>query len=449
MSDNTIKNPAMPDDIHSEPGQRDPSMQPGNSAIGMEGYFEGDGRDDKGAPITPQGGFLSFESGPDTKTRLATIIAAANPLLEAAQPLMRALAEMPTQLGSEAEIEGLRDLLVREVYTFQTLCDQANLRRDHVQAVRYCLCTALDEAANKTTWGGGGVWAQKSLLIRFHNESYGGEKVFLLVGRLSPNPQEHGNVLEVIYRILGLGFEGRYSVRTDGQKQLASIRQQLFSIITSQRDSVAQALSLHWKGESGRLRLLRGIPVWVTASVFALILFAIFAWYKYQLLNSVDDLQQRIAALSKMEIPVKSPQKLRLKILLKDEIARGVVNVDEDERQSKVTFLGDFMFVPGQKTVNEKMMPLLSKVAAEINKVQGKVTVTGHTDNTPIKTRIFPSNQVLSEKRAHEVAQLLIANGVDASRLEIVGKGDTEPAADNASLEGRAKNRRVDIVVVE
>lgn len=63
---------------------------------------------------------------------------------------------MPSQLDSSGnDIETLRELLIREVPIYQTLCDQANLRRKHVLAVRYCLCTALDEAANKTNWGGG------------------------------------------------------------------------------------------------------------------------------------------------------------------------------------------------------------------------------------------------------------------------------------------------------
>ena len=212
----------------------------------------------------------NIDAGPDSKQRLADIETADNPLLEAAQPLLLTLANMPTQLDSyDNGIESLRELLIREVHIYQTLCDQANLRREHVLAVRYCLCTALDEAANKTSWGGGGAWARKSLLIVFHNESYGGEKIFLLIGRLSPNPQEYGDVLEVIYRILSLGFEGRYSVRPDGRKQLDLIRQQLLSIISSGRDPVARDLSPHWLADAaGRLRRLHWIPVWASAAFF-------------------------------------------------------------------------------------------------------------------------------------------------------------------------------------
>ena len=394
---------------------------------------------------------LNVDAGPDNKLRLAAIEAAENPLLEAAQPLLRTLAGMPSELDSSGnDIEALRELLIREVHIYQTLCDQANLRREHVLAVRYCLCTALDEAANKTNWGGGGAWARKSLLIVFHNESYGGEKIFLLIGRLSPNPQEHGDVLEIIYRILCLGFEGRYSVRPDGRKQLDLIRQQLLTIISSRHDAVAHDLSPHWFAKSsGRFRLFRSVPVWLSTAFLSFLLLIFFVLYKLQIVNSDNTLQQRIAAIGNVTPPPSVNKVLRLKSFLKDEIARGVVNVEENAHQSRVTFLGDFMFVPGQKNVNPKIIPVLDKVANEINKVSGTVTITGHTDNQPIHTSEFPSNQVLSEKRAAEVATLLTNRGVAVSRQKVIGLGDSAPVDDNNTAEGRAKNRRVDIVVTE
>ncbi len=135
--------------------------------------------------------------------------------------------------------------------------------------------------------------------------------------------------------------------------------------------------------------------------------------------------------------------------LLKDEIARGVVTVNEDAKHSAVIFRGDDMFAAGHADVNAKVQPLLDKVAAEIAKVPGKVTVTGHSDNQPIRTARFPSNQVLSEERAAHVSEDLASKGVAQGRLEAIGKGDTEPVADNTTSDGRAKNRRVEIDVTQ
>lgn len=88
--------------------------------------------------------------------------------------------------------------------------------------------------------------------------------------------------------------------------------------------------------------------------------------------------------------------KLRLKILLANEIARGLLTVEEDDHHSRVIFRGDTMFIPGQKTVNDALRPVIDKAAREIARVGGAVTVTGHTDSQPIHL-LNSSNRVLSE----------------------------------------------------
>ncbi len=393
---------------------------------------------------------------PPVQQRLAAVKAAQNPLLEAAQPLLRALADMPVHLDVDL-VPVLHRLLEREVTTFQKLCSDAQIKHEHVVAASYALCTALDEAANSTAWGGGGkdggagVWAVQQLASGFHGDTKGGDKFFLLVGRLAASPQEHTDLLELLYQILGLGFEGRFSTETNGRRQLETIRHRLLTMLAAARGDVPTELSPHWKGEgAGKFRLLRSIPVWVTVALLALALLGLFAWYKYRLLHASEDVQQRIAAIGQMRPPPVPPAKpLRLKELLSAEIARGTVSVDEDERHSAVTFKGDDMFVPGQARLSARSVPVLAKVADEINQVAGTVQVIGHSDNRPIKTREFPDNHVLSEKRADAVAQVLQDKGVSPSRLKIEGRGDMVPIADNATAAGRARNRRVDIVVTQ
>lgn len=182
----------------------------------------------------------------------------------------------------------------------------------------------------------------------------------------------------------------------------------------------------------------------MTASLLTLALLGLFGWYKYQLVTETQIVEKRIRDIGK-QMPV--PQRLRLKELLATEIAAGRVNVEEDDRQSKVTFRGDDMFLPGASQVNPRMDPMLDKTAAGINEVSGSVEVIGHTDNQPIKTREFPDNQILSDKRAQAVAGLLRQKGIDASRLTTLGEGATQPVADNATVAGRSRNRRVEILV--
>lgn len=383
--------------------------------------------------------------------RLAAVKAAANPLLEAARPLLRALSDMPDRLEREGA-QQLRLLLEQEVRQFQRLCEQANIRRDHMLGARYCLCTALDEAAMQTTWarsgdGNFGTWISEGLATSFHEDRQGGDKVYLLIGRLMSSPQEHLDPLEVVYRVLSLGFEGRYRYEADGQRKHETVRQRLHNEIASQRGPVSVALSPHWQADANGKRLsFYDFPVRITAAVLSLILLGLFGYFKYALSSRGADVQMQIAAIGRMTPPAARAE-LRLKVLLASEIAAGTVRVDEDARRSSVTFRSDAMFAPGGAAVNAAMGALIAKIAAEIAKVPGKVTVIGYADDAPIKSRQFASNEALSEARATQVMQLLQAGGVPASRLESAGRGDANPIGDNQTVQGRALNRRVEITV--
>lgn len=431
----------------------------GSPAIGGEAAQGGDG-DLPGAKASSQAGpqVIQLAPEPPQDARLAAVKAAQNPLLEAAQPLLRALCDMPRELAAD-RVDVLHRLLVREVTTFQMVCSNAQIRNEHVVAASYALCTAIDEAANRTAWGGGvggstGVWAKQQLAQKFHDDHKGGEKVFLLIGRLAASPQEHIDLLDLLFFILALGFEGRYHSATNGPRQLETIRHRLYDIVMRARGDVPRALSPHWKGVgAGRFRLLRTVPVWVTVSLLSLGLLGQYAWYKYQLVHSSTEVEASIRAIGALRPPPPPPapahRSLRLKELLAPEIARGSVSVEEDDAHSAVSFKGDDMFVPGQARVNARLLPTIAKVASEINEVSGTVRITGHSDNRPIRTRQFPDNQALSEQRAAAVAEVLKSRGVALDRLVVEGRGDTQPMADNATAPGRARNRRVDIVVTQ
>lgn len=394
----------------------------------------------------------SASSATEFHVRLSAVERATNPLLEAARPLLRAQADMPEYLEADA-IPELRSLLEHEIRIFQKLCEQTNIRRDHMLGASYCLCTALDEAAMQTTWGKAGdsgvEWITTGLASTFHEDRKGGDKIYLLIGRLMTEPKEHIDLLEVIYRILSLGFLGRYRFETDGHRKHDTVRQRLYTEITAQRGPVPAALSPHWEGDTrGRSRPFYDFPVWITAVLLSLILLAMFGYAKYDLMTRSAAVEKQISEISRIT-PPRAPPALHLKELLKDEIAAGKVSVDEDDHHSAVTFHGDDMFIAGKATVNSSMQPLINKIAAEVVKVPGKVSVIGHTDNTPIRNRTFDSNQALSEERATQVMQLLQDAGVPANRLEVIGKGDAAPIADNKTFQGRAQNRRVEINVAE
>lgn len=375
---------------------------------------------------------------------VAEIRHAANPLLVAARALLRALADMPEEL-SAAQVAECKRLLVLEMRRFRLACERAQVRRDHILAAQYALCTALDEAAQKSKWGGE-AWARNSLLVTFYQETYGGDKVFQLIGRLSTRPAEHIDVLELTYHLLGLGFEGRYNSQTQSVKTLDAIRQRLLKLIYEFRGTPPRTLSPNWRGVSpgyGKVRLR--VPLWATFCMVAAILLLVYTAQQRTLQPVRASIEHRFADIS-ARIP-STPEPLRLARLLKHEIARGQVSVREPVGRSIVTFHGDAMFAPAKTTVNDSMLPVLDKVAREIDRVQGEVQVIGHTDNQPIRRPDIPSNRVLSEMRASSVAERLRQRGVAPERLRVEGRGDTENLTDNSTPAARAKNRRVEIVV--
>lgn len=121
------------------------------------------------------------------------------------------------------------------------------------------------------------------------------------------------------------------------------------------------------------------------------------------------------------------------------------------ERQGLVirVLTDDLLFASGQATLNSaKADSLLSEIGAQLNLVHTHpINVEGNTDNVPIHGGLYPSNWELSTARASTVVRFLVGAGVGASRLTAVGYADQRPLASDATAGGRARNRRVEIVV--
>mgnify|MGYP006272943293 CR=1 FL=1 len=105
------------------------------------------------------------------------------------------------------------------------------------------------------------------------------------------------------------------------------------------------------------------------------------------------------------------------------------------------------LFPSGRAELRPEGTRLLDALVPMLHSDVERITVEGHTDNRPITTEHFPSNWELSAHRATVVVRYLIRQGLPAQRLEAVGLADTHPVADNATEEGRARNRRVSLLV--
>ena len=145
-----------------------------------------------------------------------------------------------------------------------------------------------------------------------------------------------------------------------------------------------------------------------------------------------------------------APVKQQLDQELAKEIAEGKVALSVQPRGLVLSLRESALFPPGQDTINPEALPILDKVAEALRKLPGNpVRLEGHTDNVPIETERFPSNWELSAARANAVLELLCQRfQLEPRRFAVAGYADFHPLANNDTADGRARNRRVDIVVL-
>lgn len=126
------------------------------------------------------------------------------------------------------------------------------------------------------------------------------------------------------------------------------------------------------------------------------------------------------------------------------------VSVHDDERGLVITILADrYSFESGSDQLRPALKPVLDELAAQVERIPNPIRVEGHTDDLPIHNAQFSSNWQLSSMRAANVCgYLLSTRQFDPERFSSAGFADTQPAATNATDAGRARNRRVEIVIL-
>lgn len=375
--------------------------------------------------------------------------AGGNALLRCAQPL---LALVP-QLRASAEHPdpaALRESLSEGVREFERAAQRADVSREATIAARYILCTFLDETAASTPWGSD-EWAHDSLLVRFHNESWGGEKVFALLSKLAENPSKNRELLELIYACLALGFEGRYRVLDNGRAQLDELRERLYLMLRSVQPAPERTLSPRWAPAVIRQRRwLSATPFWAVGAAVALLAVGVYFALSLLLATRSDPVFASVHSIrlpAAAPLPVQPPaSRPRLAQFLEPEIREGLVSVRDELNKSVVTIKGDGFFAPGSAEVSGRVVRVVERIGQALLEHPGKVLVSGHTDSVPIRTARFPSNWHLSQERAQSV-QAILARVVPANRLQAEGRAESEPVDSNETAQGRERNRRVEITL--
>lgn len=176
-----------------------------------------------------------------------------NSLVAPAWALLSEVVQLKRSTSQES-LRGLNERLSSAVTLFETRARHDGAQTSEVMAARYVLCSVIDEAVVTTSWGSQSDWSKMSLLSSFHNETFGGEKFFQLLERMSRDPFKHLAMLELMYLCLSLGFEGKYRV---------------------------------WRGTAARLLTISGLfLLWGLAMVYA-------NWRSMTRQQTVDSVEQR------------------------------------------------------------------------------------------------------------------------------------------------------------
>ena len=385
--------------------------------------------------------------GESIAQRLAHAQATQHPLFSLAKPLLNVLSDIPSRIEQLESVEILRSWLIYELTLFSQLCEQLSIPWRKMTITRYCLCTALDEAIHTTEWGIASGWSQQNLLNYFEEDNDGGNKFFLLAGRLAMDPREYAEVLRVMLHSLNLGFEGRYSIQPEGNQHLTQIRHQLYTLL---QPYTAPAQTTVWSAYSPPVLPKRRtfISLRGAALLCLALVTTVYGTYRLLLDYRLTQLTQTALQLTDhIRLPPLPRTALTLPQLLKTDIEQGRLTVDDATQGYRVKLADSAMFASGSAKLLAHHTPVIERIAQATQQLKGSVTLVGHSDSQPVRFGKKSANQQLSLQRAEEVAQLFYRYGFTASQIKVVGVGSRQPLTAHSNIAQRKQNRRVEFFV--
>jgi len=389
----------------------------------------------------------------------------ANPIMRAAGPLLQLLGRLRVSL-LRASFASLMEQVAEAIKFFEKDIRSAGISEQQANSAKYILCATADDIVQHIPTDDRHVWTQYSMLSRFFGERVGGVRFFDILNHAKLDPLVNYPLLELQHTCLALGFQGQYRPQAAGLATLQQIQRDLYETLRRIRPRVMRDLSPRWQGQSLAINPNRvRVPTWVVASAAAALLFALFVTLRILLAGNAEQAAEKTAILhplDKLDIkrrvvvtpdptpppppppPAPAPQLERIR----KELKIGDCSVvEQTAKQIIIRLCNQVTFDPAQAIVKDQFKPLAARIAALLDKEEGVITVVGHTDNTPMKTVRFPSNFELSVARAKAVAALISSGLADPGRIKVVGRGSDVPIASNATPEGRAKNRRVEVAI--
>jgi type VI secretion system protein ImpK len=399
--------------------------------------------------------------------RMDDVVAANdNPIMRASGPLLLLLGGLRVA-SLRASPAQLMEQVADAIKFFEKDIRSAGIPEDQANLAKYILCATADDIVQNIPTEDRHVWTQYSMLSRFFGERIGGVRFFEELDRALRDPILNYELLEMMHACLALGFQGIHRTSSGGQATLQQIQRNLYEVLRRVRPRLNQDLSPRWQGQAMASRMSRiHVPIWAVAAVAGVLLFGLYIGLRTWLGGSADaaaeatsalhastpiNLERRVFATAP---PLQPPppsdritQLQRIRAALAPEISARKVTADQTANNIIIRIGDVVMFPVGQATVLEQFKPIAQRIAGVLDKEPGWIKIVGHSDSTPIRTVRFPSNFHLSVERANAVGALVKPALSQPNRVQTEGKGADAPVASNATPEGRARNRRVEVLI--
>ncbi|WP_392565260.1 type IVB secretion system protein IcmH/DotU [Utexia brackfieldae] len=182
-----------------------------------------------------------------------------NPIVDAATPLLGMILRIQDLSTPIDDPDHLYRQIVTDIQNISQQLEMQGYEPGSIVTFRYVLCSFIDECIMGSEPMLGQFWSHKSLLIHFHNEGWGGERVFQITERLMNEPKRYQAMLEFIYLCFGLGFRGRYKVQHPNSDEFEQLFRRLNTLLTS----------LNGEPPSTRLHLgqIQAVPYYLTRAI--------------------------------------------------------------------------------------------------------------------------------------------------------------------------------------
>ncbi len=181
------------------------------------------------------------EPGSLYQTQAFEVNVAINPLIAAGAPLLTVASQLREQ-STAPNLYALHTKLCHEIKAFENKARSLHYHSTIILAARYFLCALIDETILTSTWGENSPWREQNLLRAFQRETWGGERFFVILERISEDPKPHLDLLELGYLCLSLGYEGKYRHKSRGHHELGQLIDKLYYLIRDERGEFSKQL---------------------------------------------------------------------------------------------------------------------------------------------------------------------------------------------------------------